>query len=55
VFGAERRLVVTPLLFRVASTASARPREYGSWKSMTTTFLTFRLVTMKFASLGPWM
>ena len=54
-FGAERRIVVTPFAFRVASTASARPSEYGSWKSMSTTFLTFRLLIMKFASLGPWM
>ena len=29
----DRRVVVTPFAFRTASAASARPCEYGSWKS----------------------
>jgi hypothetical protein len=55
VFGAESRIVDTPAAFNVVSTALARPSEYGSWKSMITTFLTLRVLIMKFASLGPWM
>ena len=53
--GADSRIVDTPAAFSVVSTASARPVEYGSWKSMITTFLTLRFLIMKFASLGPWM
>ena len=33
------REVVTPLALRTSSAASARPWEYGSWKSNSTTFL----------------
>ena len=51
----ESRTVATLRALRTASAASARPTEYGSWKSISTTFLTFSLSTMNRASLGPWM
>ena len=54
-FAIERWVTSTPLLFRYVSTWPARPCEYGSWKSRTTTFFTFSLSTMNFASFGPWM
>ena len=34
----DSRTVATLLAFRTASAASARPTEYGSWKSISTTF-----------------
>ena len=40
------RIVVTPFLLSAASAASARPTEYGSWKSIRTTFFAFSLSTM---------
>jgi len=55
VFGADNRMVVTPPFFRTVSAASARPSEYGSWKSKRTTFFTCSLSIMNLASLGPWM
>ena len=48
------RDVETPLALRTISAASARPCEYGSWKSNSTTFLA-PLLIMKAASVGPWM
>ena len=40
------RIVVTPFRLSTASAESARPTEYGSWKSISTTFLAFSLSTM---------
>src|SRR5438270_136848 len=34
-------MVATPFAFRTFSAASARPSEYGSWKSKRTTFFTY--------------
>src|SRR5207244_4274643 len=48
-----RRIVLTPFFFNVASAASARPTEYGSCASTSTTFLAFSLSTMYVASVGP--
>jgi hypothetical protein len=42
----DSRCVVTPFAFRKACTASARPTEYGSCESTSTTFLTLSLSTM---------
>jgi hypothetical protein len=50
----DRRIVETPRLFSTDWAASASPTEYGSWASISTTFLAFSLSTMKFASVGPW-
>ena len=55
VFATDSREVETLPALSVRSTASARPTEYGSWKSRITTFLTLSLSIMKCASLGPWM
>src|SRR5438876_10882650 len=49
----DSRIVVTPFFFSVASAASARPTEYGSCASISTTFLAFSLSTMYVASVGP--
>ena len=40
------RETFTPRFFSTFSAASARPTEYGSWKSMTTTLLALSLSTM---------
>ena len=40
------RIVVTPFRFSAASAESARPTEYGSWKSIRTTFFALSLSTM---------
>ena len=40
------RIVVTPLAFSVASAASARPTEYGSCASISTTFFALSLLIM---------
>ena len=42
----ESRTVATFRALQDGLAASARPTEYGSWKSMITTFLTFSLSTM---------
>ncbi len=54
VFGHGLRRVVTSAALSAFTTSPARPCEYGSWKSKTTTFLTLSTSTMYFASVGPW-
>jgi len=44
VFGAESRVVETPAFFSVDSAMSARPTEYGSWKSISYDLLHMKLV-----------
>ena len=46
------RIVVTPFVLRATSVESAKPTEYGSWKSISTTFFALSLSAMKFASVG---
>ena len=46
VFGAESRVTLTPWAVRYDATVAARPCEYGSWKSKTTTFFAFRVPAM---------
>src|SRR5690349_142137 len=46
-------ITVTPAFFSDESIWPESPTEYGSWKSIDTTFLTCRLLTMNFASVEP--
>ncbi len=46
-------MTVTPAFLSDESIWPESPTEYGSWKSIETTFFTFSLSTMNLASVDP--